>query len=202
MEKNVDELARARNAARGAMRAERDARRRDMAIVAEGRGRLSRRVGALLLDESIFEDWVAEKGRKLEGGDYEGRFMRWFCAQVASGVSAGVLCDEYCVDRGLLGAFVSEVPERLEMYQRAQMWAAEGLIDDGLEAAWSDNPDVVRDKLRFDASFKVAGKWNRARYGEEKQQGVGGVPIFNVIMPGAVVPEGGAELPPLIQAED
>ena len=36
--------------------------------------------------------------------------------------------------------------------------------------------------MRFDASFKVAGKLNRAKWGEEKQ--VGGVvaPVINFVM--------------------
>jgi len=177
MEKNADEAARVRNAARGALRAERDARRREMQVLLDGGGvsKLSRKVRSVILDDEEFWGWV-----KGHGGE-EG-FMLWFCAQVASGVTAKVLCEERGVELGLLGAFISEVPERLEQYERAQRWAAEGLIDSGLEAAWSDGADVVRDKLRFDANFKVAGKWNRAKYGEEKQQGSGGVPVINFIM--------------------
>lgn len=175
MEKNADEAAIARNAARGAMVAERQARREAMGVVSGGRGRLSRKVGVLLLDRRVFDDWVEERGG-VEG------FMKWFCAQVASGVGVREMCEHYGQEVGLLGEFLTEVPGRLERYYRAQQWVAEGLVEDTLEIAWSDSPDVVRDKLKVDTHFRVAGKWNRGRFGEDKQVGVPGVPVINFVM--------------------
>ena len=180
MERNADEAARLRNEARGAMVAERAARREAMSVVSEGRGRLARRVSSVLLDTQIFEDWVEEKGGAEE-------FMRWFCAQVAAGVTARILCDHYMQDEGLLGGFLAEKPERMEQYYRAQEWAAQGLVDEAYEEAWDDGPDVVRSKLRVATNMQIAGKFHRARFGEEKQVGAPGVPVINFVMGDSVL---------------
>ena len=201
MEKNVDDSARERNAARGAMIAEREARRASMAVVAGVGGKLSRRVSAVLLDQEMFDGWVVEKGGvwdwewKLprdmvvaKAANVEG-FMTWLCGQISSGVSASVLCRDYGQEMGLLGAFLSEVPERLAQYRRAKTWGAEVLVDEALSEAWDDGPDVVRSGLRVKTNMQVAGKYNRPEYGEEKQVGAPGVPVINFVM----VPQGMVE---------
>lgn len=204
MEKNVDEAARARNAARGAMVAEREARREGRSALSEmttlhPNSRIARRSSALMLDVERFDDWVAE-----QGGD-DG-FMRWFCAQIAAGVPAKVLCQHYVVDDGLLGEYLTAEPSRMERYYRAQRWVADGFVAEAVGIADEDNPDVVRDKLRVDTRLKVAGKLDRQRFGEEKQAGVPGVPVINFIMPPALgAPLGqvldGGTLPPVITQE-
>lgn len=191
MEKNVDEAARARNAARGALVAEREARREGLAAMREGAalvpgGKLARRMAPVLLDEKRLADWVGE-----HGGD-EG-FLRWLCGQVAARVSVTALCGWYAVNEGALGAWLAEVPERLAMYRRAQAWAAEGLVDQALDEAWDDGVDVVRSKLRVQTNLQVAGKYNRAMYGEEKQTGVTVAPVINFVM------GGGEPLPVAVQ---
>lgn len=181
MEKNVDEAARVRNAARGALVAEKEARREAMLAARELNpgGKLARRLAPVIIEQDVFDDWRREKGGLV---DTEVEFLRWLCAQVASGVTARVLCGYYGVVEGLLGAWLTEVPDRLAQYRRAQNWAAEGLVDEALEEAWDDGPDVVRSKLRVTTNMQVAGKYNRAMYGEEKQQGVGGAPVINFVM--------------------
>ena len=127
---------------------------------------------------------MVAKAANVEG------FLRWFCGQVSSGVSATVLCRDYGQEMGLLGAFLSEEPERLAQYRRAKTWAAEGLVDEALEEAWDDGPDVVRSGLRVKTNMQVAGKYNRAEYGEERQQGAPGVPVINFVMVGQMVSGG------------
>lgn len=173
MEKNVDEKAMERNAARGALRAERLARREAMSVVKEGK--LGRKASVMLLDQRRFDEVVEEKGGE-EG------FMRWFCAQVSGGVTARVVCESYGVEMGLLGAFLSEDGSRLERYYRAQEWAAEGLVGEALEEAWDDGLDVVRSKLRVDTNMRVAGKWNRARFGDKVEVQQMGAPVINFVM--------------------
>ena len=190
MEKNVDAAAIARNEARGAMVAERMARREAMAAVAGGGGKLARKVSAMMLDQDGFDDWVCEKGGEFVPGRSLAEskkanaagFMTWFCAQVAAGVPPKVLCEHYMQEMGLLGAFLAEEPGRLEQFYRAQQWAAQGLVDEAYEEAWDDGPDVVRSKLRVSTNMQIAGKYDRPRFGEEKQVGVPGVPVLNFVM--------------------
>ena len=204
MEKNVDDSARARNAARGALIAEREARREGMEVARDlnPAGKLARRLSPVLLDAERFEDWLSDKGGL--GDDRDALFLRWLCAQVASGVTSRVLCGHYMVAEGLLGAWLVEDPDRLAQYRRAQSWAAEGLVDEALEEAWSDGPDVVRSKLRVGTNMQVAGKYNRAVYGEEKQTGNGSTPVINFVMgDGGVTVSQTTQsaLPPVIERE-
>ena len=175
MEKNADEQAIARNAARGAMRAERAARREALGSVSDLPGRLSRKAVVMLMGEERFVELVEDKGGE-EG------FMRFLCAQVSSGVSGRVVCEHYGVEYGLLGSWLSEDGGRLERYYRAQSWAAEGLVEGALDEAWGDGMDVVRSKLRVDTNMRVAGKWNRARFGEKVEVQQTSAPVINFVM--------------------
>ena len=175
MEKNADEQAMARNAARGAMRAERAARREALGSVSDLPGKLSRKAVVMLMGEERFVELVEDKGGE-EG------FMRFLCAQVSSGVSGRVVCEHYGVEYGLLGSWLSEDGGRLERYYRAQSWAAEGLVEGALDEAWDDGMDVVRSKLRVDTNMRVAGKWNRARFGEKVEVQQTSAPVINFVM--------------------
>lgn len=160
------------------MVAEKEARRESLRTVREVVGpgsKLARRAGALMLDVAAFDDWV------MEHGGASG-FLRWFCAQIASGVAAKVLCEHYGMDDGLLGDFLTEVPERLERYRRAQIWLADGYVAEAVGIADEENPDVVRDKLRVDTRLRVAAKYDRARFGDEKMQVGMGAPTINFVM--------------------
>jgi len=175
MEKNADEQAVARNAARGAMRAERAARREAVSAVGGMPGKLGRKAVVMLMGEERFGELVEEKGGE-EG------FMRFLCAQVSSGVSGRVVCEHYGVEYGLLGSWLSEDAVRLERYYRAQSWAAEGLVEGALDEAWGDGLDVVRSKLRVDTNMRVAGKWNRARFGDKVEVEARSAPVINFVM--------------------
>jgi len=140
-------------------------------------GRLAKKAGVLMLDIDAFEDRVKEAG-----GD-EG-FLYFVTAQVASGVTLRAICDHYLLEYGLLWAWMGAVPERLARYEIALRGLADSYVAETVAISDEQNevvkengqtfdPDVARDKLRVGTRLKVAGVYDRKRFGTEKAS-VGG----------------------------
>jgi len=170
------------------LRAERADRRASLAVfVAENRlNRLGAKAGVLMQDQQRFDEWVIEKGEVFtraaygsEGwyaakGEAAPRFMVWFAGQVASGVPAREICGHYMQDEGLLGAFLAEDATRVDMYQRALRWVADGYVADAVgiaDDATMDGLGVA--KLQIDTRLKVAEKLDPVRFGKQ-EGGLGG----------------------------
>ncbi len=139
-------------------------------------GKLARKFGVKMLDYAILEDRIAEWG-----GD-EGAIF-FVVAHVAEGVSLQTLCQHYCLDFGLLWAWLTADQERYERYDMALRGLADGYVgevvdiaDDGLNDTYVDekgntrvDTDIIqRSKLRVDARLKVAERYDRKRFGEAK----------------------------------
>jgi hypothetical protein len=176
-----------REVAKELVRGERAERRRAMEVFRdEGRyRRLVGKVSTLLLDQRVFDEWVMEKGDGDVLAEYgtEGwntafaravpGFMRWLCAQAANGVFAAEVCGHYMQDVGLLGAFLTEVPERLEQYRRAQAWVVDGYVMEVVPLADEATPETLGvDKWRVEARMKVAAMVDPERFGK-KEAGLG-----------------------------
>lgn len=144
--------------------AERKARRGALSEASRLAGKVGRRASTLLLDIEHFDEWVASHGD-------EETMTRWLCAQVASGVTLRAMCEYYEIEYGLLWEWISSDAERMGRYYRAQRGLADAFVSDVVPLADGDG-DVGRDKLRVDARLKVAGKYDRERFGEQRDGGV------------------------------
>lgn len=89
------------------------------------------------------------------------------------------------VPYGKLAEWMVEDRERSEKYNAAlKIWADSlaqecvRIADEQAEVVKRDgssfDPDVPRDKLRIDTRLKLAGKWNRERYGDQTDLKVSG----------------------------
>lgn len=143
---------------------EREARRVALGDASKLAGKVGRRASTLLLDIEHFDEWVASHGD-------EESMTRWLCAQVASGVTLRAMCEYYEIEYGLLWEWVSSDAERMGRYYRAQRGLADGMVGEVVGIA-DGGGDVGRDKLRVDARLKVAGKYDRERFGEQRDGGV------------------------------
>lgn len=97
------------------------------------------------------------------------------------------------VPYGKLAEWVIEDRERSERYNAAlKIWADSlaqecvAIADEQAEVAKRDggtfDPDVPRDKLRIETRLKLAGKWNRERYGETTEiKHSGNVSLISVL---------------------
>lgn len=145
-------------------RAERLAQQRQFlqqAVHRNPNGKLAAKAHALLLDQDIYEDKVAEAG-----GEDGLTFI--ICAQVASGVLLKTWCAHYGVDRGLIWAMLSETPERYERYKRALAGVADEFIGDAVPLAdGSSVESAVVDKLQIDTRLKVAAMYDPSRFGKQ-----------------------------------
>lgn len=142
--------------------------------------KLAKKAGVLLLDLDIFDDRVAEAG-----GEEELVFV--ICAQVASGCTLTQWCEHYVVQRGLVWAFLTETPERYERYCRALEGIADAYVAETIEIADDASRDTIegprggevldtewmaRSKLRVDTRFKLAAKYDKKRFGDDKSTNV------------------------------
>lgn len=82
--------------------------------------------------------------------------------------------------------WISEDDKRLADYENALKIRADELVHSSLETA-VNGVDVARDKLVIDTSMKVAGMWDRSKYGGEKATGGAGINI--------IINRGGGSLP-------
>lgn len=146
-----------------AVRSER-AERRELfgkMLAASPNTKLGRKVGVLLLNVKVFDDWVEECG----GEDAAVRFV---CAQVASEVRLKDLAEHYGLDKGLLWAMLSETEERLGRYYRALKGVADEYVGEVVGIAdGSDVETVPVDKLKIEARLKVAEKYDAVRFGKQ-----------------------------------
>lgn len=99
--------------------------------------------------------------------------------RIACGDSPKAVAEEYAILFGVFMRWIEAEPERRSAYDAALRIATEGhahdciaIADEQKEAERRDgslyDPDVGRDKLRIETRLKLAGKWDRARYGEVK----------------------------------
>lgn len=123
-------------------------------------GKLARKAQSVLLDMGRWDDFRVECG-----GDDAALFF--LCAQVASGVSLKTVCKEYVIDYGLMWAWLSEDSERLHRYELALKGLADAYVSEAVGVA-DDEEDVSRGKLMVDTRLRVAAKWDKKRYGDEK----------------------------------
>lgn len=125
---------------------------------------MPRKAYALALDKSRFKEWLVE-----HGGDDEA--LGYVVAQVASGVSLKVIAEHWTIDYGLLWSWLSEDGERMERYELAQRGVAEYYVAEsvGIADGADEEKGVPKAKLMVDTRFKVAQRWNRAKYGEAAQ---------------------------------
>jgi len=102
--------------------------------------------------------------------------------RLADGETLGEIAKAWGVPRGRFTEWVME--HHGEMYDSALKVNADRIAHEALaisdeqqEVEKKDgttyDPDVGRDKLRVDTRLKLAGKWDRARYGEHVQHQVG-----------------------------
>lgn len=97
--------------------------------------------------------------------------------KIACGDSPKAVADEYCILFGVFMRWIEANADRRREYDAALRIATEGhahdciaIADEQKEAVGPGgkvyDPDVARDKLRIETRLKLAGKWDRARYGE------------------------------------
>ena len=149
--------------ARAVVVGERESRRAMLRAVVERNpgGRLARKAEVLLLDLTVLEDRIAEAG-----GEEELVFL--ICAQVASGCTLSEWCKHYCIERGLVWAFLTEKEERIARYYRALEGVADEYYGESVGIAdGSDADKVAVDKLRIDTRMKVASKYANGRFGDK-----------------------------------
>lgn len=177
------------------MKAERLARRQALENVRDrypgSKGSMKAR--ALLLDLERMEEFESDHGGA--GGAI------WFvCAQVANGQTLREFCVGESLQYGVVWAWMTDTdyPERLERYYLAQRGVADAyvaevvpLVDSELSGAegggrggggGSSSPDVPHRRLQAEMRLKVAGKYDRRRFGEEKEVGAVSAPTINFIM--------------------
>ena len=108
------------------VRAERLARKAALQAVRDRFPHSRGKAYVLLLDYSIFEDFLAEYSRFAPDDSSEGTgLLRFLSAQLASGVTLWQICEHYCVAPGLVCAWLIEEPERLERCRLAWNTGAE-----------------------------------------------------------------------------
>ena len=99
--------------------------------------------------------------------------------KIACGDSPKAVADEYCILFGVFMRWIEADPDRRREYDAALRIATEGHAHDCIAIADAQqeatgpggkvyDPEVARDKLRIETRLKLAGKWDRARYGEVK----------------------------------
>lgn len=178
-------------------------------------GRSARKATAILLDMDIWTDFLAE-----HGGDAGALFF--VCAQVAEGVTLKEVCAHYVLSYGLVWSWLIEQPERLERYYAAQRGVADAFVAEVVPlvdqvapggegggrggGGGSSSPDVPHRRLQAEMRLKVAGRYDRNRFGEKEIAGGGVVaPVLNFIMAGGVVtiaPPAGGVLPSALTLEN
>jgi len=186
-------------------RLERAERREKMRLFAEENKyrRMVGTVSVLMQDQEAFDRWVVEKsGVSTFGADgehvrygsvewgvvfesAEKGFLRWVCGQRAAGVLARELMGHYMLDEGLLGGYLAEKPERLEMYRRAQSWAMDGYVEDVVPLADEATPeDLGVKKWQGEARMKVAAMIDPERFGKKEGGLTGALDNLSAVLQG------------------
>jgi hypothetical protein len=105
------------------------------------------------------------KVRIIETGGYESLLDK-----IASGTSMRRLAEEYQTSPSQL-AFLLKKPEWNDKFMMAKAIAAGVQVEDAFEGVKRAMPEDVNVKrLQFEAAMKLAGVFDRATFGEQKQQ--------------------------------
>ena len=105
------------------------------------------------------------KTRIAETGGYE-----TLLDKIAAGTTVRKLAEEYGTSPAQLG-FLLRKPEWNEKYMTAKAIAASVQVEDAFAGVNRATPeDVNVRRLQFDAAMKLAGVFDRATFGEQKQQ--------------------------------
>jgi len=123
-------------------------------------------------------------------------------AHIADRGSLAEIVAERVWSWGALWAWIQRDEERVAQYDgalkaRAQMLAFEA-VDDIRSATMADVP--LR-KFKVDAALKVAGKWDRSRYGESSEVKHSGAIGMNLMAVLASLPRAGMEVDVTPEAE-
>lgn len=153
--------------------------------------KLAQKASVLLLDLDSLEDRINEAG-----GEEELVFV--ICAQVASGCTLTDWCGHYMLERGLVWAFLTETPDRMARYERALRGVADHLVSEVVAIADDSSGDttisprgnemmdgewVARSKIKIDTRMKLAGYYDKSRFGEVGK----GTPVGTLNgMPGSI----------------
>lgn len=105
-------------------------------------------------------------------------------------------CKARCWTQSATLNWIRDDEGREGRYERALRVASEMMAHEVVGIADAGGVDEVpRDKLRIDARMRVAGKWDRARYGERDQGGgMGVVPVLNITIMGQAAAIAGEKL--------
>ncbi len=113
--------------------------------------------------------------------------------RLSEGETLKQIAKDWEIPYGRLAQWVIEDRERSEQYNVAlKIWADSlaqeclAISDEQAEVEKRDgttfDPDVPRDKLRIDTRLRLAGKWDRNRYGEAtKIEHSGGLSLISVL---------------------
>ncbi len=113
--------------------------------------------------------------------------------RLSEGETLKQIAKDWEVPYGRLAQWVIEDRERSEQYNVAlKIWADSlaqeclAISDEQAEVEKRDgttfDPDVPRDKLRIDTRLRLAGKWDRNRYGEQtKLEHSGSLSLISVL---------------------
>ena len=91
--------------------------------------------------------------------------------RVAEGETLQQLAEVWTVPYGRLAKWVADDDGRRGQYEGALMLRADLEAQKAIEIADNESEDVARDKLRVETRLKLAGKWDRKRYGERVEDG-------------------------------
>ena len=123
-------------------------------------------------------------------------FQRKVMADVLEGGSPRDLARQYGVTYADLWRWITEDEERYLDYQKALVGTADDLAHQSLQIsdeADEDEVNVAAKKLRVETRMKLAGKWDRHRYGENMEMKVtGSVSLISLL---ASLPSDSTEIP-------
>ncbi len=133
--------------------------------------KLGRQAGVVWRDLELFEESVRDAGGE-EG------LMTLICAHMAGRGHIEEFCEKYRIDEGLLGAFISETPERMERFVNALKWKAEVDVSRTVPLADGATMEDYKVKaLQIKARMDRAGVYNRGRFGTPDKGGIQGTAV-------------------------
>lgn len=90
-------------------------------------------------------------------------------SRVGEGESLKEICKSAGMPYSLVARWIAETPVLKAQYDAALQLKADSLAHEALDDAnGATNETVAPTKLRVDTKLKLAGKWDRARYGERE----------------------------------
>lgn len=95
----------------------------------------------------------------------------WFgeaCEKIADGETMTSICRQSELSVGVVMLWIEFMPDRKRQYERALELFAEARAHKSIDVADSaDKESWQVSKLQVDTNMRIAGKWNRERYGEK-----------------------------------